>query len=294
MSNILDEIKASFKEGSYLTRLIYINIGIFVIVKLVTIPFNLFNIPLNFSLVHLLAVPADLKQIIFRPWTPLTYMFLHEGFLHILFNLLILFWFGKIFLMFLDQKKLLSVYLLGGFAGAFLFVLAYNIFPLFRPYVQDSICLGASAAVMAIVISIALYKPDFEIYLVFIGPVKLKYIAIFYIVLDILSIASANAGGHIAHLGGALYGFLYIKNLKSGKNISSGFDQLLDSVFTFFKPRKKLKIKYKKPVDDYEYNEHKAEKRKEMDKILDKISKYGYDSLTKKEKEILFKMGDRP
>ena len=287
--SIVDEIKKSFKSGSALTKLIYINIAVFLAVKLIGVIFFLLSIPPSFSIVNWFAVPADLNNLMFKPWTVFTYMFLHQDFIHILFNMLVLYWFGKIFLNFFDSKKLLSVYLVGGLAGATLYILSFNVFPVFNQALPISYALGASASVMAIVIGISVYAPNHKINLLFLGPVPLKYIAIFYIVLDILSIASSNAGGHIAHLGGALFGYLYISRMRKGKNITRGFDKFMDKLFSLFKPGGKIKVSYKRPADDYEYNKTKAANQKDVDKILDKIAKSGYDSLTKKEKEILFK-----
>ena len=299
-NSILDEIKQSFKEGSYLTKLIYINLGVFVFLGLnfVIVRFTGGSSASPLYLGNWLVIPSYFPELIKQPWTIVTYMFVHEiiypgGFLHILFNLLVLFWFGRIFLIYLDQKKLLSIYLLGGISGALLYVLAYNFIPIFTTEVIGGTNRGASAAVMAIVFAISIYKPDYEVYLLFFGRVKLKYIALAYIIIDVISMAGSNAGGHIAHLGGALYGFLYISQYKKGVVIMKWFDRLLDGIFTIFKPRKKVKISYKKPVDDFEYNAQKVEKQKEIDYILDKISKFGYDSLSKKEKEILFKEGKR-
>ncbi len=289
--NILDEIKKSFKNGSALTKLIYLNLAVFLAVKLLGVIFFLLSVSPTFSLANWLAVPADITSLIYKPWTVFTYMFLHLGFLHILFNLLILYWFGIIFLQYFDDKKLLSLYLVGGLAGAALYILFFNIFPVFQAHVSMSIMLGASASVMAIVMATAVYAPNYTVNLMFIGPVQLKYIAIFYVVLDVLSIASDNSGGHIAHLGGALFGYLYISQMKKGKNITRGFDRFMDKIFSLFKPRQKFKVTYKRPMTDYDYNKSKAEKQKDIDKILDKIAKSGYDSLSKSEKEILFKNG---
>jgi hypothetical protein len=169
--------------------------------------------------------------------------------------------------------------------------MSYNIFPAFNP--TTSIALGASASVMAIIIATSVYAPDYAINLMFIGPVKLKYIAIFSIVLDILSIPTSNSGGHIAHLGGALFGFLYISQYRKGKNITKGFDKIMDKLFSLFKPKSKFKVTHKRPANDFEYNKTKVEEQKEIDKILEKIANKGYNSLSKKEKEILFKMGDK-
>ncbi len=296
--SIIDEIKGSFKSGSVLTKLIYVNLGVFLVIKLIGVIEFLFNIQsqTGHGFVSWLAVPADINNLITRPWTIITYMFLHVGFLHILFNLLWLYIFGKIFLSYIDEKKLLNVYLLGGLAGAGLYILAFNLFPVFENALTMSYALGASAAVLAIVIVISVYKPDYSINLLFLGPVKLKYIAIFVVVLDIISIASDNSGGHIAHLGGALFGYIFTKKYEKGKDISRGFGKFMEGIFSYFKPKKKMKVTYKRPgyknakaEDDLEYNKRKASEQMDIDRILDKIAQSGYKSLTKKEKELLFK-----
>jgi membrane associated rhomboid family serine protease len=242
-------------------------------------------------------VPADISKLIIKPWTLFTYMFLHFNFLHILFNLIWLFLFGRIFLMYLSEKQLLSTYILGGLSGAVLFILFYNIFPGLRLYVEQSEMLGASAGVMAIAIAICFYVPNYAVYVPLIGPVKLKYIAIFFIVTDILQIASYNAGGHIAHLGGVIYGYLFVQQYRKGKDLGKGLNNILDSIATLFRIKKKrMKVSYKRSardMSDMEYNKYKAQEQEEIDRILDKIDKSGYDSLTKKEKETLFRMTNK-
>ena len=293
---ILDEIKASFKSGSTLTKLIYINLAVFLAVKIATVFSFLFQLEnVSNSMVYWLSVPADAQLLIGRIWSIFTYMFLHQDFLHILFNMLVMFWFGRIFLHYFDGKKLLSVYLVGGIFGAALYILFFNALPVFQDYVSRSMMLGASASVMAIVVASAVYVPNYTVNLMFLGPVKLKHIAAVYIVMDILSIASDNSGGHIAHLGGALLGFIYIWQYKKGRNFTKGFDRFMDSLFALFKPRKtkKFKVTHKKSMTDMQYNKQKAVSQEDMDRILEKISKYGYDKLTKQEKETLFKMGNK-
>ena len=291
---ISDQIRDTFKQGSTLIRLVYINAAVFLFIKIIQVLAFLFGFSGVSELVlHWLAVPADLGTLITRPWTLFTYMFLHEGFLHILFNLLWLYVFGRIFLMYLNQKRLVSVYLVGGLSGAVLYILAFNIFPAFQQMVPISIALGASASVMAIVLAIAVYVPNFSINLLLIGNVKLKYIAIFVVVLDILSIPSSNSGGHIAHLGGALFGYLYITQLRRGRNITRSFDRVMDNLFAMFKPRPKFRVTHKRPMNDIQYNKWKAQHQERIDEILEKIAKNGYESLTKEEKEILFKQGNR-
>jgi membrane associated rhomboid family serine protease len=299
---IIDEIKQSYKRGGVLVKLIYINIIIF----LVLFPLVRYIPSFYDKFLTYFMVPANLKTLIFRPWTVFTYMFLHFNFLHILFNMIWLFMFGRIFLMFMTEKQLLSTYILGGLAGALLFIVSYNIFLLiFHNVIPDldmkvngSVMLGASAGIMAIGMAVCFYAPDYSVYVFLIGPVKLKYIAIFFIATDILMIIySTNAGGHIAHLGGAIYGYYFVRQYRKGKDIGKGLNSILDYFATIFKPRKKrMKVSYKRSareMTDLEYNRSKAETQEEVDRILDKIARSGYDSLTKKEKETLFKMSDK-
>lgn len=288
--DIWSDIKRTFKHGSALTRLIYINLGVFLVVKLVGVIFYLAGLP--FNLVEWLSVPSNPQLLLQRFWTPVSYMFLHAGFLHLLFNILGLYWFGKLFLYHFEGEKLLSVYLLGGLSGALLYVLAFNIFPAFASV--NAILLGASASVFAILVAIAVYDPQREIHLFFIGRFPLKYIAAFYVVLSIIGISASNPGGNLAHLGGAAWGWFYIAQLRRGKDWGSGLVSFIDKVAGWFKPKEHMKVTFKQqapPRDDYEYNRQQNIKQEEINRILDKIAQSGYESLTKKEKEILFKQG---
>ncbi len=295
--SVFDEIIESFKKGTVLTKLIYVNLAVFVAIKLLQVIFFLSGAGGTVApvVIDIFAVPANLQALISKPWTIITYMFLHESFLHILFNILWLYWFGRIFLEYLSERKLLGVYFLGGLAGAFFYIASFNLFPAFEDVVLMSRALGASAAVLAIVISISVYVPNYTIYLLFLGPVKLKFIAVVIVILDIINIASHNAGGHIAHLGGAFFGYIFIGQYRKGKDLTAGVNRLIDYIAGLFKPRRKIKVTFRneKPRTDYEYNKQKAEKQKIIDGILEKISKSGYDSLTKEEKEILFRMSSR-
>jgi membrane associated rhomboid family serine protease len=293
--SIIDEVKASFRQGTTLHKLIYLNVGLFLAVQIVRIILFLGNGYEHFdTFIRYLAVPSNLEILARRPWTLVTYMFLHVDFIHILFNLLWLYWFGIIFVDELGLKKLFSTYLLGGLAGGILYVLFYNVFQVFEPVRANSYALGASASVMAVVVAVATYQPDRRMHLVFIGPVKIVYIAVVMFIFTSLVDFSVNSGGKIAHIGGALTGFLIAYYYRRGKDITRGFDRMMDQMATWFNPGKRhMKVSYKKPVDDLEYNRQKAEEHQEIDKILDKISKGGYDSLTAKEKELLFKMGHK-
>lgn len=302
--NLVDEIKTSLRKGNVLYRLIFINVTVFVIlgvwfviIRLFTPGVSLQGLRMSFSesVLEYLMIPSLPREILIRPWTIITYMFTHFNLWHILFNMLMLYWFGRIFLQYLTSKQLLSTYIIGGLAGAALYVIFVNSFPGLRDYLGGAM-LGASAAIMAIVVSIAVYVPNYTIYLFFLGPVRLKYIAIGFVIIDVLMIASENAGGNIAHLGGAIYGFWFTGRLRRGKNPGLWITSIIDKIAAIFKPRPKLNVTYRKStrrVTDEEYNRRKASEQKEIDRILDKIAKGGYDSLTKNEKETLFKMSNK-
>ena len=290
--DIFDDIKRTFKEGSALTRLIYINLGVFLAVSIVGVLLYLSGQP-NF-LADWLSLPSNTSEIIKKPWTPITYMFLHTGFLHLLFNILGLYWFGKLFLYRLDNDKLISVYLLGGLSGAAFYLLAYNLLPVFQSV--NGMLMGASASVFAILVAIAYYDPNQEIRLSFIGSFQLKYIALFYVLLSVVEISASNPGGNIAHLGGAFWGWFYIFQLRKGKDMGDGFVKILNKislgVADIFKPKSNMKVTHKQaPRDDYEYNKLKHAEQEEINRILEKVGKSGYDSLSKKEKELLFRQG---
>lgn len=293
--SIIDDIKQSFRQGSTLNRLIYLNLGLFLAVQIVRIVLYLSNsMDLFDEFLRYLAVPSNMTVLSHRPWTLVSYMFLHVEFMHILVNLLWLYWFGTVFIQELGLKKLLSTYLLGGLAGGILYVLVYNLFPVFESVKSESIALGASASVMAVVVAAATYQPDRRLHLILIGPVKIVYIALVMFILTSMMDFSVNTGGKIAHIGGALVGFSFAYYYKRGRDITRGFDRLMDRMATWFKPgRQHMKVTYKKSSDDIEYNRQKAEEQQEIDHILDKISKGGYDSLSAKEKELLFRMSHK-
>lgn len=287
---IIGELKEQFRKGTNLLKLIYINAAVFIVMAILQIIAVLSNNPLiASSVIGFLAVPASFSALILKPWTIITYMFLHEGFFHVLFNMLWLYWFGRIFSDYFDQKKLVSVYILGGLSGALLYILSFNIFPAFTEVINVSIALGASASVMAIVVATAAYVPDYSVHLFLIGRVKIKYIALGIFLLTSVFDFSVNTGGKIAHIGGAIFGYIYAVRYKQGKDTGKWINNMIDSVATWFKPKKNMKVSYKKPMTDIEYNKMKADHQEQINKILEKISKGGYDSLTKEEKEILFK-----
>lgn len=301
------EIRNTFQQGSILTRLIIINVMVWVAINLLILVFFLFGIQTETidQFIRWFAVPASIKILVIRPWTLITYMFLHEAFFHILFNMLWFYWFGKIFLEYLGAKKLLSTYVLGGLAGAVLYIIAFNVFPVFDKALPYSYALGASASVLAVVIAISTFVPNYTLHLMFLGPVKLKYIAIFSVVMDLLSIQGGNPGGHIAHIGGALFGYIYIRQFQKGKDLSIGFNRFVDRIASYFytsdsklhvshsskKSRSGFMSRSQRKSDE-DYNLQRKAKQQKIDDILDKISKSGYESLTREEKNILFKISN--
>jgi membrane associated rhomboid family serine protease len=292
MHPFLQDLKNQYKNGSILIKLIFINVAVFLIVNVIGSLLHLFNISSGVDIfINWLALPSDVSELVFKPWTIVTYMFLHKGLFHMLMNMMVLYFGSQIFNQFLNEKKLLTVYILGGLSGGLLFVLAFNVFPVFAGNVSNSIALGASASVMAVLISAATYVPNFVVRLMFIGNVKLKYIAMVYLLIDVVRIQGSNSGGHIAHIGGAIFGFFFIQQLKKGKDFTLGFSRWMDYLMAMFKPRKNMKVVYKKTgktKSNKDYNNHKVNNQKKVDAILDKISKSGYDSLSADEKAILF------
>ena len=238
MANILEEIKQNFKDGSYLTRLIYINAGVFLVVKLLSVILGATgysNIWISY-----LELPAFLQTLIRQPWSIITYMFMHHDFIHLIFNLLTLYWFGKIFVDYFNQKQLVGLYFLGGIGGAIFYLAAFNITNTLNANIFFSYLLGASASVMAIIFALVKYCPNQEINLALIGPVKLKYLGIAMLVLDVIGTTSVNAGGSISHIGGAVTGYLFAKlMINSGKDITEPVNRVISLINDLFKQNKK-------------------------------------------------------
>ena len=284
MESIFTNLKNTFRTGNILAKLIYINVGLFILIRLLGVIFLLFNVPG----IPYLQMPSSPELLMYRPWTVITYMFTHFDFLHILFNMLWLYWFGGLFLTFFSERQLGGLYLLGGIAGAVLFMLAYNIFPYFQTVASSSYLMGASASVMAIVFAVSFYRKDLEINLFLIGRIKLIYLALFTFVIDLLAITSDNAGGHIAHIGGALFGIWFAMQIKKGKDLTAPMNRVLDWVANLGKRKPKMKVTYKRAETDYEYNARKQRESADIDAILDKLKRSGYESLSADEKRQLF------
>ncbi len=288
-TNIIDGVKAFFNQKSALSRLMLINISIWLICLFISVFTWLFNISDISFVTKLFAVPADISSLAEKPWSIFTYMFLQEEFWHLFFNMLMLYYGGQIFLQFFSQKQLLLTYIFGGLVGALFFILAFNAFPVFEDTKTYAFALGSSASVLSILIAAATYQPEYRLNLFLLGQVKMKWIAIIFVVIDLLSIPKGNSGGHIAHLGGALWGFLYAYLLKKD------FD-----CYLIFKRKARIKVKtrnahnyHQRPKTDEQYNAERAQEQEETDKILEKIAKNGYSSLSEKEKEFLFRQSKK-
>lgn len=267
----------AFRSGNPLFLLIGINILVFLGINLVRLAEFLSggNIAATDWIILQLSLPANLEALPYKFWTFLTYMFVQKDFFHILFNLLWLYWLGIIFLDFLNKRQFIFTYLAGGVFGALIYILAYNSIPVFTEVAQNSILLGSSASVMAVVVATATLVPDFTIRLLLFGAVRLKYLAMAYFALDIIGMGGGNPGGSIAHIGGAILGFIFIKELNKGNDFSK-----------ILKRKSKLKVVQNK---SHTSSNSVVSDQEAIDLILDKISKSGYDSLTKTEKEQLFK-----
>lgn len=291
MSTIINELKENFRRGNIAIQLIYINVGVFIVSTLATVILQLFNIDIS-GLFQWLELPAWPQRFLTQPWSILSYMFLHADVWHILFNMLWLYWFGALFLQYFSAKHMRGLYLLGGICGGLLYMLSYNLFPYFRPYLYGAFMLGASASVLAIVAATAYREPNYPIRLLLFGTIRLKYLALIVIGTDLLFVTSNNGGGHIAHLGGALAGLWFAHALAKGTDITAWTNKSIDWLTGLFanKPKKpKMKANYGgNRQADYDYNARKKAQNEEVDRILDKLKKSGYENLTSEEKKTLF------
>lgn len=293
---VRDELTMQWRTGGTLMRLLLLNIGVFLLIHLIGLLYFMTG-NAEPDLTRWLRSTSDLHTLARTPWTVITYMFTHEGVMHLLFNMLMLYFSGRLFGDLLGGKRLLGNYLLGGVAGLALYVISYNTLPVFERFAAGSTILGASAAVMAVFVGIAAYHPDMIVNLMFFGPVRLKYVALVYVLIDLISVRQgANSGGHIAHLGGALYGYLAAGQLRKGHDWSLGFVGLLERISGLFRSARRSPLRVAKSprervrvTSDTDWNAGRKAKQERVDAILDKISRSGYDSLTKEEKDFLFR-----
>jgi membrane associated rhomboid family serine protease len=294
---MFEEFKNAFhRYNNGHVQLIIVNLAVFVVMGVVMVITKVSGLDDLWTVIHeQFQIPARFSEFVTRPWTLLTYMFMHDltGILHILFNMLIMYWFGRLFVEYLGSDKLIAVYLLGGVAGGVVYLLAYNFIPFFvaQSETYQIGMVGASASVNAIVVATATLLPNYTFFLLFIGPVRIKYIAGVLVFLSFLGTVGNNAGGNLAHLGGALIGFIYMKQLQSGINWGSWITVTLEWFKDLFKEKPRVKVSYRKerPGGTKATSSEKGSyTQEEIDRILDKISEGGYESLTKDEKEKLF------
>jgi membrane associated rhomboid family serine protease len=287
--NILDDLKSQFKSGDVTTKLIFWNIALFIGRFLFFGLLNLVGFKINYmSYVSLSSNPADL---FWKPWSLLTYAFFHADFFHILFNLVVLNFVGRLFLTFFTQKQFLGLYILAAIFAGIGFIVGFYVLGMNAPII------GASAAIMAILFAVTTYSPLMNVRLLLIGNVKLWHIAAVYLVIDLMNMQLENTGGHISHLAGGLFGFIFIQLLKNGIDLSKIVTAIIDFFANLFTkspstPFKKVHKNYVKPAEKQQSKIITKDKnQQQIDVILDKISQSGYDSLSKIEKEFLFKAG---
>ncbi|WP_310554453.1 rhomboid family intramembrane serine protease [Flavobacterium sp.] len=292
--NIINDLKLQYRIGGMTTKLIFWNIILFVIPALVFGMLKLFKIDIDYH--NYIALSNNYATLLVKPWTLISYSFFHIGFFHLLFNVLVLNFVGKLFTTFFTQKQLLSLYLLGGILGGILYIISYTFLPLLAN--ENALLIGASGSIMAILVATATYQPEMEVRLLFLGSIKLVYLAIGLFLLDLINLSIENTGGHLAHIGGALFGFVYIKSIQNGTDLGSGLTSFLDWCVTLFSPRKAKPFKkvHRNPKTSISSKPQskivvKDKAQQQIDEILDKISKSGYDSLTTAEKEFLFQAG---
>lgn len=304
--SIWEDVKREFGYGNMVTRIIIINVAVFVLIHLVGIILYVSNgaqpSPLFRDVVNFLSMSSDWKYVLTHPWVIFTHMFLHEGFWHILWNMLFLYWFGRIVGDFIGNQRVLPIYLLGGLAGAIIYFLSANLMP--YGAMGARFALGASAAVMAVVSAAAFISPDYIMRLLLLGDVKLKYIVMALVFIDLISIANdSNTGGHLAHLGGVAMGWLFVQQLRNGNDLAMPINGFFNRINSFFqslvgqKQKPGPRMAYKNPHKQARATARKAmtvtdeedlSYQEQLDAILDKIKQSGYDSLSEHEKEFLF------
>lgn len=283
--NFIDDLKYKFKNATIVEKLIYINVAVYVVTLLFSSFSGLFQSTSNL-IYNWFSLYSSTNDLLTKPWSIISYGFLHSNFLHLLFNCIWLYLFGRLFIDYFTQRQLLTFYLLGTFFGGVLFLFAMNYFPLFTK--DNHLLVGASAGISAIIIGTATYIPNYQLKFRFIGYIKVWHLAAFFVLVDLIQLSGSNGGGHIAHIGGALFGFFYVYSA-SNKEIT-----IFSSLKKYFtKKEKPLKTVYKSGNKSRKSSVGKTQNQQEIDAILDKISKSGYDALSKQEKEFLFKQGKK-
>ncbi|TAE11170.1 MAG: rhomboid family intramembrane serine protease [Bacteroidetes bacterium] len=308
MDGFMQDLRNAFgRNGRAHIQLIILNVLVFLGLNVLIVTLSLFDLKGIASLVaSQFELPADASKLLYRPWTVLTYAFWHADIFHIFFNMLALYWFGQIFEEYVGKKRLWSVYILSALAGAFAFLLLMNFAPvsMWRNGIATKLLLGASGAVYGVVLATATLLPTYTFFLFLIGPVQIRYIAAVYVILSYIGLGGMNAGGNMAHLGGAFMGYLFTVQLQRGNDLGLWMHDFAAWVGKLFRPKPKMRTTYKAKekatvnqtktkasaqANSQNQNAPDSPNQDEIDAILDKISANGYDSLTKEEKQKLFK-----
>ena len=294
--NIIDDLKLQYHTGGIAQKLIFWNVGLFVIPAILFGLLSLFGV--NIDYLYYVSLDSLPSSLTWKPWSIVTYAVFHSGIFHLFFNMIVLHFSTRLFITYFNQKQLLGLYILGGIFAGLVYILSYLVLPVFQN--TSSTLVGASGSIMAILFATVTYNPYMEIRMMFIGRLKLWHIAVFVIVLDLIQLPTSNTGGHLAHLGGALFGYIFMTLLKQGTDLTNGVTKVID----FFvnkahgkknnKPFKKVHRNYNTapasaPVESRIIKKDKTQQQ--IDEILDKISASGYDSLSKEEKDFLFRIG---
>lgn len=293
--NIIDDLKSYYRTGGIAQKLIFWNVGLFVVPEVVFGLLSLFGITINYlQYVSLDSLPMEMA---WKPWSVVSHFFFHFGIFHLLFNMIVLHFSSRLFTTYFNQKQLFGLYLLGGIFAGMIYILSYLVFPVFEN--SSAQLVGASAAIMAVLFATVTYNPYMEVRMMFIGRIKLWHIAVVLIILDLIQLPQSNTGGHLAHLGGALFGYIYMTLLKNGTDLSQGITAVID-FFVNKSKGKKNKTPFKTVYRNYNKVTtstgeskiiRKDKTQQQIDEILDKIGVSGYDSLTKEEKEFLLRAG---
>ena len=279
------KIKQKFHNLNLIEKLIFFNIVCFIFPYIINTFFYLFGYS-NISIIFWFELSSDIIDTIYKPWSIISYSFFHSGFFHLFWNMLILLYSGQIFLNLFPNKMVLSTYFMGVIFGGIIFIICYNFFPIFSNSASSMI--GSSAGVMAVLIFMCVYSPNYEIRILFFN-VKLLYVGLFFILTDIIQIPYGNAGGHFAHLGGSFLGYIYAQKIKKGQDIGESFLSFAEYIINIFNKPKEKEIKISN--NDLKKKTYIDLKQKKIDQILDKISSSGYDSLSQEDKDFLFKNG---
>jgi len=294
-NSILEEFKDAFnKPNNSHVQLIIINVVIFLVLGILNVIADLGGIgELFYTIDKQFMIPPTMGEFFTRPWTMITYMFNHGGLMHILFNMLWFYFFGRLIIEYLGNEKLISIFIVGGLAGAVAYLFMYNAIPYYIDRSGGPGMVGASGAINAVIVASAALLPNYAVNLLFFGSVRIKYIALFFIALSLLGITGGNAGGNIAHLGGAGIGYLYIKSLQGGTDIGRWVIVVMNFFKSFFLRQPKMTVSGKKKKSKTTASTSSSTMsnvadQKEIDAILDKISQSGYESLSKEEKQQLF------